>query len=71
MPSVSKAQQRFFGMCEHGGGKNCPTGMSKKQMHDFASTPTKNLPERKKPARKCDGGPVRMAGGGFAKLSNY
>ncbi len=48
MPAVSKAQRRFFGMCEHEGGKNCPKDMSKRQMHDFAATKEKGLPERKR-----------------------
>jgi len=48
MPAKSKSQQRFFGMCEHdpGASPNCPKGMTKKQMHDFAATSTKGLPNR-------------------------
>jgi hypothetical protein len=52
MPAVSKAQRRFFGMCEHHGGANCPKGMSKAQMHDFAATKEKYLPERKRTKRR-------------------
>lgn len=47
MPAKSKAQRRFFGMCEHADHSpaNCPD-MSKSQMHDFAATPEKDLPYR-------------------------
>lgn len=48
MPATSKAQQRFMAICEHDPvhayGK-CPK-MSHQQLHDFAATPTKNLPQR-------------------------
>jgi len=63
MPATSKAQQRFFAMCEHGVSTNkaCPSGMTKSQMHDFAATPSKGLPSRKgvrpsKGSRKKSGG---------------
>lgn len=50
MPAVSKSQRRLFGACEHGAGySSCPKGMSKSAKHDFAATPEKGLPERKKP----------------------
>jgi len=53
MPSVSKAQRRFMGACEHGAGyESCPKGMTKQQMHDFAATKEKGLPERVTPKRK-------------------
>lgn len=47
MPSVSKAQRRFMGMCEHSDHppENCPH-MTQQQFHDFASTPEKGLPVR-------------------------
>ena len=47
MPAKSQAQQRFFGMLEHtpGMAKSKGIDMSKSQMHDFASTPEKGLPE--------------------------
>lgn len=47
MPSVSKAQRRFMGMCEHSNHApaSCPK-MTKEQLHDFASTPEKGLPMR-------------------------
>lgn len=58
MPAVSKAQRRFFAMCEHGASTNkaCPD-MSKKQFHDFAATKEKHLPQRKK-KRRTKGGAV-------------
>jgi hypothetical protein len=47
MPSVSKSQRRFMAMCEHdpkhAQGK-CPD-MTKEQMHDFAATKERGLPE--------------------------
>ena len=48
MPATSKAQQRFFGMLEHNPGMAKARGihMTKDQMHDFAATNTKGLPER-------------------------
>lgn len=51
MPSVSRAQARFFRWAEHNpadakaAGKY-PAGMSKGQMHDFAVTKNAGLPER-------------------------
>lgn len=53
MPSVSKKQQRAMAIAEHEPnklyGKNRGLlKMSKGQLHDFAATPTKGLPERKK-----------------------
>lgn len=52
MPSESKAERRFFGWAEHNPAQAKAEGklpdMTKAQMHDFASTPEKGLPERKK-----------------------
>ena len=47
MPSVSKAQRRFMGMCEHADHPpdRCPH-MTHQQFHDFASTKEKGLPYR-------------------------
>lgn len=46
MPAESKAQRRFFGACEHGADyASCPKHMTKDQMHDFAATKEKGLPE--------------------------
>jgi len=49
MPSVSQTQQKFMGAdlnrAEH--GEKTRTGMSEKQLRDFASTKRKGLPERK------------------------
>ena len=56
MPARSKSQQRLFGACEHGAGyASCPKGMTKAQMHDFAATKTKGLPNR---VKKMQGGGV-------------
>lgn len=53
MPAKSIAQRRLMGACEHGAGyASCPKGMSKGQMHDFATTPEKGLPMRKKKGLK-------------------
>lgn len=51
MPATSKAQ-RFFGMLEHNPGMAREKGitMSKDQMHDFAATKEKGLPEHVKNA---------------------
>lgn len=45
MPSVSKAQRHFMGMCQHSDHppSNCPD-MSEKQYHEFSSTKEKGLP---------------------------
>jgi hypothetical protein len=48
VPAVSGAQQRFMAMCEHDpqhAQGQCPS-MTHQQLHDFAATPTKNLPQR-------------------------
>ena len=47
MPSVSKAQGRFFRMLEHNPemAKEKGVNMTKSAMHDFAVTPEKGLPE--------------------------
>lgn len=51
MPAVSKAQQRFMGMCahdpQHASGK-CPAPAIARE---FASTKHAGLPERKKPKK--------------------
>lgn len=57
MPSTTKRQQRFFGMVE-GGELPKPAGMTDEQVKEFASTPTKDLPERapRKPQGRGHGG---------------
>lgn len=47
MPATSKAQRRFFGMIEHNPGMAKAKGidMTHDQMHDFAATSEKDLPE--------------------------
>ena len=53
MPAVSKAQRRLFGACEHGASyAACPKGMTHEQMHDFAATKEKGLPERKEKKKR-------------------
>ena len=48
MPAKSKAQQRFFAMCQHdpkhARGK-CPN-LPKAKMREFSATPTKGLPTK-------------------------
>jgi hypothetical protein len=51
MPSVSKAQRRYFGWLEHSpnaAAKRKASGMTHEQMHEFAATKDKGLPEKKK-----------------------
>lgn len=50
MPAVSKKQQRFMGaeLGRKKAGKKTKTGMSEKQLEEYASTPRKNLPTRAK-----------------------
>jgi len=48
MPSKSKAQRRYFGWLEHSpeaANERKESGMTRKEMSDFASTPDKGLPE--------------------------
>ena len=49
-PSVSRKQQQFMGaeLERKRAGKKTRTGMSEKQLHDFASTKVKRLPIKKK-----------------------
>ncbi len=52
MPSVSQNQQEAMAIALHNPGKldkknRGLLGMSKSQLHDFASTPRKGLPKRK------------------------
>ena len=61
MPAKSKAQQHLMAAAEHGAdfpmAKEVRKSMTKSQMHDFAATPTKNLPT------KVKGRAAREAGG--------
>lgn len=55
MPSVSKAQQAVMSLAEHDPAKlkkrnRGLLAMSHEQLHDFAATPTKDLPEKKEGA---------------------
>lgn len=52
MPAVSKAQQELMAIAEHSPGKLYARNrgllkMSHQQLHDFAATKRKKLPERK------------------------
>jgi hypothetical protein len=54
VPSLSKAQQEAMAIAEHSPGKLYAKNkgllkMSHQQLHDFAATKRKGLPERKKP----------------------
>ena len=66
MPAKSRAQQKFMAIAEHNPGalKGKKPDMSKGQLHDFAATPTKSLPNRVL-ARDHTGGQVlnKLAGG--------
>jgi hypothetical protein len=53
MPSVSKAQQEVMAIAEHDPSKLYKANrgllkMTHQQLHDFASTPRKGLPQRVK-----------------------
>jgi len=52
MPAVSKKQQQVMAIAEHNPSKLYSKnrgllGMTHTQLHDFASTPRKGLPEKK------------------------
>jgi hypothetical protein len=54
MPATSKAQQQVMAIAEHEPGKLYKKNrgllkMGKAKLSEFASTPRKGLPERKKP----------------------
>jgi hypothetical protein len=60
MPSLSKAQQALLALGEHHPEKVRPENrdvlkMSHSQLHDFASTPTKGLPEHVRKGRRYYG----------------
>ena len=50
MPATTKAQRRFMGaeLRRKRQGKKTRTNMSAKQLKEFAETPDKGLPRRKK-----------------------
>jgi len=54
VPATSKAQQQFMAIAEHEPSKlrGKKPNMTHQQLHDFAATPSKNLPEH---APKHDG----------------
>ena len=49
-PAKPKAQQRLMGadLARKRAGKKTQTGMSEKQLHEFAATPRKGLPKKAK-----------------------
>lgn len=57
MPATSRAQGRFFRWAEHNPAQahreGKATGMSREQMHDFAVTPDRGLPERRGVLRRA------------------
>jgi hypothetical protein len=58
MPSLSKAQRRAMAIAEHHpeelyARNQGLLGMSHDQLHDFAATPERGLPERKHSLRKA------------------
>lgn len=50
MPAKSVAQRKFMAMAEHG-VIPAPEGMSKEEMHKFASTPEKGLPKHSRKSK--------------------
>ena len=55
MPATSRKQQQLFAIAEHSPEKlhkrnRGLLAMSHEQLHDFAATPTKDLPEKKEGA---------------------
>ena len=54
MPSVSQAQQKMMGaeLARKRAGKKTKTGMSEKQLEEFASTKRKGLPKKAKGGKK-------------------
>ena len=56
MPSVSKKQQQFMGaeLSRKRAGKKTKTKMSVKQLKEYAGTPRKGLPVKKKKKHKED-----------------
>ena len=53
-PAVSKAQQRLMAadLARKRAGKRTKTGMTEKQLEEYASTPRKGLPARKRSKKK-------------------
>lgn len=54
MPAKSKKQQKFMGaeLARKRAGKKTKTGMREAQLKEFAATPRKGLPARKKGKKK-------------------
>ena len=54
LPAKSKKQQRFMGadLARKRAGKKTRTGMSAKQLEEYASTPRKGLPTKAKKKKR-------------------
>ena len=54
MPATSQAQQKFMGaeLARKRAGKSTQTGMSEKQLREFASVKRRNLPKRSMKSRR-------------------
>jgi hypothetical protein len=54
-PARSRAQQRYMAMLEHDPGavRGPKPDLTHQQLHDFAATKTKNLPEHVRPAKRA------------------
>lgn len=63
MPARSQAQQHLMGAALHGASfplaRKIRNQMTSKQMRDFASTTTKNLPKRIKPTKQSNAAAAR------------
>jgi hypothetical protein len=66
VPSVSQSQQHLMGAAYGGAtfpaAKALRSSMTMKQLSDFASTPTKNLPVKVKPQKQAKTPKAKMAG---------
>lgn len=70
MPATSKAQRTAMSIAEHHpedlyARNRGLLGMSNSQLHDFASTPEKGLPYKKKPKKKPQ---PKMSDGAMANI---
>lgn len=74
MPAVSKAQQIAMAIAEHEPGKlyarnKAMLGMTKSQLHDFAATKRKGLPQKAKSATRRKGAVAPLSRALKAKAS--
>lgn len=68
MPSVTERQRKFFGseLARKRGGKRTRTGMSERQLSDFAGGVKSNMPKGAKMSPSGDIGEMRQAEGAKA-----